>query len=330
MSWSWHLWITDYDPYDALDWGDGRDGKYIYPVTGGSVHRYEGTYWNNNKDCYIMDRNLGWLSDPYVYPGANKEEQPDDNKGLLYYQYGRKDPFFYASKQNSVAYEVANTAEHNGVWYSVRNPKVFIISASNESWTAGNQYNPSEYDKNIIWNDPATAQGQRKDGQKSIFDPCPPGFRLPDKSIWSDFRTRHDDDVTTNSYPDKTNQIKNFPDHTVFSDNAFDDNFQAYNIIKGLQYWPYQGEGKKIPDFHETIYIPATGCFRAEDAGIYHPAIYYKEYIAGTREMWSFLWSENPESSAQGRGYTSQYDHLSSNNPVTRARAFPVRCVTDK
>lgn len=309
VSWSWHLWITDYDPYDALDWGDGRDGKYIYPVTGGSVHRYEGTYWNNNKDCYIMDRNLGWTSE-------DANTYPEDNKGLLYYQFGRKDPFFFDFKTKSAAaeYSAANGSEYNGVAYSVRNPLKFIKSPTNEDWTKDNKYNPSPYDKNIIWNDPATLPGEHREGQKSIFDPCPPGYRLPDGTIWSDFRNHKDVRLTTNAFTDSDSQIQ---------DSDYKVNFKPYQSIKGLQYWPFQGEGINIPDMDDKmIYIPATGYIYAKDASIVHDA--------SESDMWSFLWSEDPGSEINGSGYTSQNNHLSTNFVKERSRAFPVRCITDK
>ena len=87
ISWSWHLWITDYDPYDALDWGDGTSGQYIYPVRNGAVHRYEGTYWNTYRNMYIMDRNLGFMSEKTLSCLAKSDvlfiESNHDEKMLL-------------------------------------------------------------------------------------------------------------------------------------------------------------------------------------------------------------------------------------------------------
>lgn len=57
--WSWHLWVSDYDPND--------DTNTVY-----KFRKYE-----------FLDRNIGALTDA---PGTPK------NLGL-YYQWGRKDPF---------------------------------------------------------------------------------------------------------------------------------------------------------------------------------------------------------------------------------------------
>ena len=67
--WSWHIWVTDYDP--ELETGQNTSGGYIF-----------------------MDRNLG-----------AKSNQPDANGVDVignYYQYGRKDPF--PTKSNTLGF----------------------------------------------------------------------------------------------------------------------------------------------------------------------------------------------------------------------------------
>ena len=314
ISWSWHLWITDYDPYEALNWGDGVDGKYVYKVKNGNVHRYEGDFWKNNKEQYIMDRNLGWTSEAHLYP--------EDNKGLLYYQFGRKDPFIYAAGYTSVDYNTANAVD--AVLYSVQNPTVFIKS-SDKDWTSGNKYNPTEYEKGIIWNDFTTVATHINYGQKSIFDPCPPGYKVPDRSIWSDFRVHSSDTRTTNSFPESY-----FNTGDVVKPELYKGGFQPYNSVKGLQYWPFQGDGVLIPDQAGVVYIPASGFLYPGSGGLSNHGNTKVNNVIGSSEMWSFLWAENPASLIQGAGYTSQINHLKNSNETWRSRGLPVRCITDK
>ena len=60
--WSWHLWVTDYDPYVEMP---PVADKYIYDVPNGEIHRYADksgqTLWASGDyaDGFIMDRNLG-------------------------------------------------------------------------------------------------------------------------------------------------------------------------------------------------------------------------------------------------------------------------------
>ena len=79
--WSWHLWMTDYDPDQwNLAW---IDGQYKYPVAGGEIHRYTSSYWETTfHNKYMMDRNLGAYS---ADPGTNNDKISDTFG--LYYQY---------------------------------------------------------------------------------------------------------------------------------------------------------------------------------------------------------------------------------------------------
>ncbi len=323
VSWSWHLWITEYDPYGVFELGAGVAGQYIYPVGNGSVHRYAGTFWNNNKSVYIMDRNLGSFS---------AEKYPDDNRGLLYYQYGRKDPFFQTSanyhiplkdkKFSIVTYATAND-EFNGVIYSVNNPMAFIKykSSSDGCWTDGNKYNPSSHNANIIWNDPNTVSGGTRYGKKSLFDPCPPGFRMPNGTIWSDFSvhgTKKDgyaEKPTTNSYS------SDYGDNEINAETPYIRGFKPYYVVKGLQYWPW--DGNDIPA--QVVFIPASG-YLSQGGGT------RSNYGNNTnnQEIWSFLWAESSNSINAGRGYTSQPNHLAPSNNTHKSRGLPVRCVSEK
>ena len=189
--WSWHLWITDYQP-DNIEGHAPIDGTYIYPVTEGAVHRYKGSPWDAEgalyKNGYIMDRYLGALDDKY-----HKQERG----GGLRYQFGRKDPFplqnsawAYDSSGNAteqpypqniptVEYSILKeTTGGANVPYSVNNPRTFIQNAG--EWTGNDIFNPAEFDNLIEWQDPKANERHDNEEQgpnmdKSFFDPCPPG-----------------------------------------------------------------------------------------------------------------------------------------------------------
>ncbi len=119
--------------------------------------------YDNNAGT-MMDRNLGATS-------AN----PGDVEALgLLYQYGRKDPFVGPSSisNNEVAKTtvewpsyVAPAFGTYNVEYTVENPMTFI---------GGDQYQ-AQYE----------ARWTTSDSPKSMYDPCPFGWRVPDKNIWS-------------------------------------------------------------------------------------------------------------------------------------------------
>lgn len=147
--WSWHIWFTD----------QPQEHKYY------------------NTAGIMMDRNLGATS---AKPGEPRA------LGLLY-QWGRKDPFLnsYSIQNNSLAVStiawpesVLSDSSHGTIEYSISNPTVFITANNrNYDWYYSGD-NTTDDDR---W----TPSWQAK----SVYDPCPPGWRVPDgdetNGVWS-------------------------------------------------------------------------------------------------------------------------------------------------
>ncbi len=203
--WSWHLWITDYDPdYQTKAW----DARYVYEVPGGAVHRYAdrpGTsspVWGEGgayHGKYIMDRNLGAMS-------AERETNlafAKETRGM-YYQFGRKDPF---PAQDVTLYNMKFTpnsgdciVKQNGpVSYSesIRTPYIFCYNTTGNNWTTEEGFN------NQLWNDPSSGSST-----KSLFDPCPPGWKLPESGIWSIFGIDNPDPSISKLIPNAKNYVE--------------------------------------------------------------------------------------------------------------------------
>lgn len=179
-SWSWHLWITDYNPDECRN--QNWDGRYRFMVTGGEVHHYDGNIWNGESSKYynkwIMDRNLG------------AETSYDNSTNMvkksfgLYYQFGKKDPAsaFTIYRYNSISknfektnYTLQKTA--TDISNFIKYPLSRGVTSTNGSYLINNNY----YN---IWDDPDWSKElQGGVTKKSFFDPCPPGWRLPESSI---------------------------------------------------------------------------------------------------------------------------------------------------
>lgn len=112
------------------------------------------------KDAGIMmDRNLGALS-----------AEVNDPKALgLFYQWGRKDPFLGSSSISQPTFakstrnrkEVAKTSETATLAYALANPHKFILANEGDDWLASKD--------NSLWG-----------SIKTIYDPCPAGWRIPE------------------------------------------------------------------------------------------------------------------------------------------------------
>ena len=138
-----------------------------------------------------MDRNLGAMD--IYYHGADGLHDGD-----LYYPFGRKDPFtgprkIYILKEDgsysfetwsTSTYTIQNTtadANCNNVPYSIKHPLTFIKGEG--YWTYNDIYNPTAYNPDIRWQDPYV----KDDAGKSVFDPCPLGWKTPKKGTWDGF-----------------------------------------------------------------------------------------------------------------------------------------------
>ena len=119
----------------------------------------------------VMDRNLGATS---AVPGES------GTAGLMY-QYGRKDPFLSGNMNNSktalssVTWPEATKEDFGPVSleYAAANPMVYITAspASGYQW-----YNGTNEEHKNLWQ-----------SEKTIYDPCPAGWRIPDggsEGIW--------------------------------------------------------------------------------------------------------------------------------------------------
>lgn len=182
--WSWHIWVCEgYDPEATAQ-----------------------EYYNNAG--VMMDRNLGATS-----------AEPGDVGALgLMYQWGRKDPFLGSSSisrssraASTLAWPSAmpSNSSDGTIDYAVKHPTTFITYSknSNSDWYYTGGYSTD----NTRW--------QRS---KTIYDPCPPGWKIPiggSVAPWSE-----DGDGVTPPTPvswDAVNRGINFsgkfgPDDTVW------------------------------------------------------------------------------------------------------------------
>ena len=146
--WSWHIWFTD------------QPQAQVYKNNAGTM----------------MDRNLGATSATPGDVGA---------LGLLY-QWGRKDPFLGSSSiSNSTLAKstitwpsaVSSDSSNGTIAYATANPTTFITyNSGNRDW----YYTGDSSTDNTRWT--------TSESSKSIYDPCPSGWRVPDggsNGIWS-------------------------------------------------------------------------------------------------------------------------------------------------
>ena len=196
--WSWHLWLTEYDPYftesgDKPTVVNAASAHSVDVKGGGKLHHYKDktggdALWGEGgkyADKLIMDRNIGAMDASRDGHGGKYDT---NGRGRLYFQFGRKDPFpgndgKFLQADGSLKYQP--TIEQGGTKTfvnAVENPTVIYCGKflKIENWT--NEVDGKK--KNILWND---KNALLESGKKSIFDPSPWNFQLVLESTWDRF-----------------------------------------------------------------------------------------------------------------------------------------------
>ncbi len=176
--WSWHIWLTDYNPDENV--GGWVDGKYAYQVSGGYLHNYPSFKDTKYEGKFIMDRNLGATRHESRLNITTEEVREASG---MYYAYGRKDPFPSGKVYNIKGEQLSAFPVDQGpgtVHASVRRPFAYYKRGSD---TAGSDWSSDESLRSYDWND--LNKVARDGDNKSFFDPCPPGWHIPYSSIFT-------------------------------------------------------------------------------------------------------------------------------------------------
>ena len=292
--WSWHLWFA---PKDALD---------KIPVT-----NHQGKVYNFTKE------NLGWKPTQWsgsTYSSARtvkvKVEQTVANnstkqaavinitqnpgnvkKGAnTLYQFGRKDAFPGVATSDLKAGGITENAGNNmSITNNIQNPDKFYIYGSS-LWTNYGYYN--------LWSADNTVTGGYNQGNdnpvvKTVYDPCPVGFKMPANKAFTGFTT-----TSLNS----TSQSEMNVDGT--------DNWQQWTNNFGHNFWTNSSKTA-------TINFPASGLRSYVDGSL--------NYVGNLGSYWSAV----PNYAYNGCNlnfYSGNVNPLIGN---TRSFGFAVRAVSE-
>ena len=288
--WSWHLWVTDYDPYVRMT---PMPGNYLYAVPNGEIHRYAGNTWATDEyfaDAFMMDRNLGAL----VVVGEPSQHVPRNG---LYYEWGRKDPLPNAIIENGVEGNATGEAPSGAgvdaklakfnIRYGIRHPVQFISGVENGAWTTYENEGPV-LGAETAWMDPRVNQhgADYCEADKSVYDPCPYGWKVPKHGTWSDF-------------------------------NSASTEFDKATTPEGLYYYP-EGYDPLAPK--GRILVPASGI-----KGYYWTAGRTNDIGTGGR-----LWTDTPLSNDVNRAQTYVFGsgwYWNMNYHNCRGNGLVVRCI---
>lgn len=200
IMWSWHIWVTDYIPNLPADKDDPMKDKRITNAYG--------------EQFTIMPVNVGWFdNERSSFPAANVSVRVRQNNGgeqrifniiqksgqevswgNTFYQWGRKDPQRPAEirgissatditprdKQcfynGTSPFETSKSPVDIGV--AIKSPATFYTHDFHNNILAETIFYTSLY-TNYWGGDDFSASGGRLNFDKTIYDPCPFGYRVP-------------------------------------------------------------------------------------------------------------------------------------------------------
>ena len=177
--WTWHLWL-----------GRPETRHFKFPATSDG-------YQFTNEDWIMLDRNIGAETNTLGNPRSTG----------LFYQRGRKEPMI------GFGDAAGSTTWTSNQIRTYRNTAVFGTKANWKADVNYSNYNTlSEpmslvdnipYDNTSVyyyaWNSASeVSETSIANDTKSMFDPCPAGYRLPTTREWDNFKNVEFTDVTAN------------------------------------------------------------------------------------------------------------------------------------
>ena len=286
--WSWHIWVTDVDL-------NAKVQTYTVHADYSSFPNYQSPV--------MMDRNLG-ATDNNIWSSLT---DPKGGHGL-FYQWGRKDPIIGPSTNSATTHATVYNGENQEVEFSftsttvikradiAKTPMSFVKSVAGE--TVGNWFAEDAYD---LWGNSVGWAADGSDGTtgtKSIYDPCPPGYRVPHPYVWSGFTSTVGGGRHTDANPAKITCTLNVAGNiTTAGGVTFDNN--------GV-----------------SVVSPSTG-FILSTSGVL-------QRVAPAGNGCVSLWAN----AGMKKGFSAQfyYDAATVNTPKAnhRAMGYGVRCMKDK
>ena len=206
--WSWHIWVTDADltpipvkNYDGvtinmfpqnLGWVDGATTKSStgYPAMSLNVR-----FVQTSGDKGVITKT--------VRRKEHLEESTATTTGSSpTWQHGRKDPFIRSngmSNEELTAYcgvsidksKSASVGSGCDIAFGILNPVFFVKeNTTSNQWYI--EYNDVTYQYLNLWSSFTTKEnrtGYQSKPVKTVYDPCPPGFQVPQGDAFTGFAT---------------------------------------------------------------------------------------------------------------------------------------------
>lgn len=315
LIWSWHIWVTDRlkdVTYASIPFRDVEENSMFEDI------HTAATYNKVLTDVTMMNMNLGATLEKWSGPSDVLKTYG------LYYQWGRKDPsplppaynyanadmstFPYFYKDQKMQTSVLEVLESQptvktGVMYPLG-----IVAPSQINETYPNDWLYSSVDQ--LWGyDPTT----KKVVKKTIYDPCPYGYRVPDDELWA--LMYHAEKMYQRVKLDETADKLGMEFTGI-----------GVNASAGKNYFPYAGwrghDRGRTDKTHAWFNVGKVGDY--QDARVCRNSIRYAHHRGRSLIISSHLFVNNKW---EVQDVTPAYTHRVTTDYANRTSVSSVRCV---
>ena len=194
--------------------------------------------YSGMSDCAFMDRALGARKSIAAALRDGKALE-----GAAYFSWGRKDPFPW--KNQVPPHYLIELGEGHDLQYAIEHPNVNLqdVSSGPGYWYGNGSDKPMRKD---LWGaeNRTTSENRNIKGHKTIYDPCPEGYRVPDYGALCNINDRkHLAEIVFTS-SDKRYDLQNDPAVNHLELPCPFSDMSAFAIMKtdgNYDYWLYHG-----------------------------------------------------------------------------------------
>ena len=189
--WSWHLWFALSDALNTVTCTNfqGHEYKFTQETLGWKYTAWSGTTYSAPRKVRVTVEqtvaNGGVKQSAYITITQNPGNTTREGYST-FYQFGRKDalPGIDAIAQGSYSFD--NTTGGHSIGYAIRHPENMFRCA----YTGTYYYDWCNATYNNLWSMGNTVTGYNDNAVvKTIYDPCPAGFKMPASNAFTGFTT---------------------------------------------------------------------------------------------------------------------------------------------
>ena len=232
IMWSWHLWFDHKEVLETVKCTNfqNKDYNFTKQTLGFAYLKWDGSIYDKNRIVKVkFEQAVGQKTPGKQHATITIEQGPGSVKKIssTLYQFGRKDAFPGTDTTPDGSFN-KNGGNNMSVTNGIQHPETFYTGGS--SWYNGyNQYN--------LWSMDNTTTGFNDNAVvKTVYDPCPAGFKMPASNAFTGFTTNGKNGSTMNT------------------NGAWDNGWNFNNKISS-------------PD--AIVYLPASGYRNSYDGSLY-------------------------------------------------------------